>query len=146
MAKKKHEHGPLYLHARRELELAGLSEPKGANDTSVFSTTLRLVDTLERGTKTEFQRNVVMDMFASLSNGAVITDITDDPSEWEQVEGLGDGVSVNKRWNKIFSKDGGKTWIRGDGSASGVSKHIEPIEEESSDANETKKDVQPDKS
>lgn len=145
MGKKKYEHGPLYQHAKRELELLGLSNPKGANDTLIYSTTLRLIDTLERGTRNEFQRNAVSGLFGALSDGMALTEITDDPNEWEPAPGVGDNVLVNKRCNKFFSRDGGSSWVRGDNNSSGISKKVH-IEKETTDANETQEDIQPDPS
>lgn len=143
MAKKKHEHGELYLHAKRELELAGLSTPKGQNDTAMYSTTLRLIDTLERGTKTEFQRNVVIEFFGALARHREIGSITDNPEDWEPADGIAEGLIVNKRNRSYFSRDGGVTWVNSVESTSGMSEHYEaPVEKEESDANtETEKDV-----
>jgi len=143
MAKKKHEHGELYLHAKRELELAGLSTPKGQNDTAMYSTTLRLIDTLERGTKTEFQRNVVIEFFGALARHVEIGSITDNPEDWEPAEGIAEGLMVNKRNKVYFSRDKGISWVNSADNTSGISDHYEaPPEKEESDAStETKEDV-----
>jgi hypothetical protein len=140
MAKKKHEHGPLYSHALHELEIAGFSEPKGQNDQSIYSTVLRLVDTLERGAKSEYQRNVAQRFFSELAQGMPVSEITDNPYEWELLPGH--DMYVNKRCNLFRSSDEGTTWIRTDTMTSGVSKKVKHLIEETSNADQKEESIQ----
>ena len=141
--KKKPEHGPLYEHAKAELERAGITGGKGNMDQKVYHTTLKLVDTFERAAESELLANTIGNLFATLSQGELINSPTDDPDEWKLMPGLGDGIMVLRRCNAFRSKDGGQTWYREDTGASGVSTIAT---EDSNDASEKTKDVQPAKS
>lgn len=143
MAKKKHEHGPLYEHVKRELELAGLSNPKGQSDQTLYSTVLRLADTFERGAKNEFLSTTIKNVFNALTDGELLTNPTDDPDEWKLMPGLGAGVMVNRRCNQFGSRDGGVTWYRlNNPEITGVSNESTK-EEEKSDGEESTEKVQP---
>lgn len=135
MAKK--EHGPLYEAAKRELQLAGMVENgKSPAETSIYHTTLKLVDTFEKGSKSEFTASVIRATFNVLSDGGLIEGPINDPSDWLAPDEQ--GRIVNSRSNKIFTNDGGKTWFQLDGTA-GVSK--DPVIKEASDGSETKETV-----
>ena len=139
MGKKKIAHGPLYEHAKRELELAGITSGKGNVDQTLSGTVLKLIDVYERGSKSEFLASTSLNLFRVLATGELINEPTDDPDEWQLVNGLGEGVCVNRRCNAFFSRDGGVTWFRTDTGAQGVSKKVEEVQ----DGDETKEDVQP---
>lgn len=140
--KKKIEHGPLYEHAKSELERAGITGVKGNVDQTVYHTVLKLVDIYERNGKTEFLATSIGNLFATLSQGELINSPTDDPDEWKLMRGLGDGVSVLRRCDKFRSNDGGVTWYRPDTGASGVSE-VSVKQEEQSNGDEAQEDVQP---
>lgn len=143
MAKHEQKHGPLYEHAKRELELAGISGGKGNMDQKVFHTVLRLVDTFERSADSEMLADLIRNVFATLSAGEIMNAPTSDPGEWMPAPGLGENVMVLKRCNAFRTTDGGDTWFRPDTGASGLSKAPKEVQ----NANEeTKKDVQPSKS
>lgn len=142
MVKKNHiPKGELYEHAKKELELAGLTGGKGNLDQSVYHTTLKLIEHFERvSSKSKLMGDTVRSLFNTFSQGEVINDPTDDPNEWVAAPGIGDGVVVLKRCNKFYSLDGGVTWRRTDDpGAVGISKKVTEV----SDGSESKEDVQP---
>lgn len=143
MAKKKIEHGPLYAHAKAELERGGISSGKGNMDQTLHHTVLKLIDTFERGTATELMAEAVRNIFVPLSRGDIINDPTDDPDEWKLMPGLGEGVMILRRCGSFRSRDGGVTWYREDTGQSGISK---VVTEGSHNADqEDSEDVQPTK-
>lgn len=144
MAKKKQEHGPLYEHAKAELERAGISGGKGNMDQKVYHTVLKLVDTYEKAAVSELMANTIGNLFATLSQGELINSPTDDPDEWKLMPGLGEGVMVLRRCNAFRSKDGGVTWYRDDTGATGVSTIATEDNKDASE--ESSQDVQPAKS
>jgi hypothetical protein len=144
MVKKKAEHGPLYEHAKAELERAGISGGKGNMDQKVYHTVLKLVDTYERASASELLANTIGNLFATLSQGEIINSPTDDPDEWKLMPGLGEGVMVLRRCNAFRSRDGGVTWYREDTGASGVSSIA--TEDKNDASEESTEDVQPAKS
>lgn len=116
----KKEHGPLYEAAKRELGLAGLVENgKSPAETAIYHTTLKLVDTFEKGTKNDFTSSIIIGFFKLLVDEDLLEGPIDDPSDWEEPDEQ--GRVVNKRSRKIFTNDNGKTWFKLDGT-SGVSK------------------------
>lgn len=141
MAKKPTEHGPLYEHAKAELEMAGITSGKGNLDQKIYHTVLKLIDTYEKTAESELIANTVRNLFNTLSGGELINGPTDDPSEWKLVPGFGDGVMVLRRCNVFRSRDAGVTWYREDTGASGISK---VVTEESNNANqESTENIQP---
>ena len=147
MVKKKIEHGPLYEHARQELERAGVSSGKGNLDQKVYHTTLKLIDTYEKAADTQLLANTIGNLFASLSQGEIINPPTDLVDEWQlrptlfARDGSGPGhTSVLRRCQAFRSDDAGVTWYRPDTGGDGVS--IE-VEGESDNANEKTETVQP---
>ena len=144
MAKKAAKHGSLYEHAKRELELAGLSSGRGNYDQKVSHTTLKLIDVYERAADTELLSGIISNLFSTLSKGEIINEPTDDPDEWRLVPGLGEGVMVLRRCDLFRSNDGGVTWYRADTGATGISKVVS--KEDDNGSEERSKDVQPAKS
>lgn len=141
MNKKIQKHGPLYDHAKQELERAGVSPGKGNYDQKVFHTTLKLVDIYERAAESELLGETIHNLFSTLSKGELINPPTDDPDEWKLMPGLGEGVMVLRRCNLFRSNDGGVTWYRADNGASGVSKVVTKEADDGSE--ERSEEVQP---
>jgi len=115
MSKRNREFGPLYQHAKAELELAGVTQGKGNIDQKLMSTTLKLVDVLEKNSPTEFIKTTILNIFRVLSVGELLGKPTDNPDEWLPAEGLEGGILYNKRCDNYFSRDGGKTWFTAQG-------------------------------
>lgn len=150
MVKKKPEHGPLYEHARQELERAGVLGGKGNLDQKVYHTTLKLIDTYEKAATSQLLANTIGNLFATLSQGEIINPPTDDVDEWQliptlqAIDGTQGHTSVLRRCKAFRSDDAGVTWYRRDTGADGVSEVV--TEEENDHANEKAETIQPPKS
>lgn len=141
--KKPTTYGPIYQHAKAELERAGVTGKKGQLDQKIFHTTLKLVHVYEQAGPSDLTLSTISNLFNTLSQGELINKPTNDPDEWEHTPSLGEDIYLNKRCQLFISRDGGKTWQRPDTGSYGVSVDVTK-EEEQDDANEeNSEDVQP---
>lgn len=137
MQKTKYKHGPLYEHAKKELEKSGLSNGKGLDQT-IFNSTLRLIDTYERSSASPLAADTIAQLFDVLRSGGLINPPTNYPGEWRLEPGL--RCSVNVRCPDYRSDDHGKTWRHVSG-ATGISIDVS-VKESDSGSKENKTNVQ----
>lgn len=111
------KHGPLYEHALRELESAGITVGKGNMDQKVSSTVLKLVDIYEHNGTSELIRSMVRNLFVTFSAHDIINPPTDNPDEWTLIRDAEGDYLVLRRCTDYRSRDGGISWYRQDGAA-----------------------------
>lgn len=141
MNKKIQKHGPLYEHAKSEIELAGVSSGKGNFDQTLSRTVLKLVDVFERSADTDLLKSMISNMFTTLASGEILNKPTTNPAEWDDMP-ESDGVKFLIRCPLYRTVDNGQSWYRIDNGNGGVSIKYEEVE----DASETTERVQPDES
>lgn len=124
----------IIAHARRELELCGSFEKSESYDGSMGRGILALIKTFDdwfHGDKVK--ADAALDGFWRLLQGELLSPPTDDPTEWEAVEGATAGTVRNLRNPFFVSTDSGKTWMHLQSKERGNSRdHItgkDPIDE-----------------
>lgn len=101
------EDGNLVPHARRELERAGLFREDSDYSGMLGDAVLDLVRVFAAQGHSGFSAHMAIDLFRRVASYDVLTPLTSDPSEWNEV---GTDVWQNRRKSSCFSSDGGKTW------------------------------------
>jgi len=103
--------GNMTDHAKRELELAGLFDKDSDYDGMLGEATLALMELFGTQGHSGFSAGLVRELFSRLSNYETLTEITNDPDEWEDVsEQMGQPTWQCRRNPSALSSDGGKTY------------------------------------
>lgn len=142
MAKK--EHGNIYKNAVKELERAGIKPEGSAATSSIYHTTLKVVDAIEKGSINDFTKGMIKSIAFILADNELINDVTNYGGEWEDISADNPPFETthrNLRNPKIYSRDGGSSWVRfdGEGRQEGISKDVN--EKETTDGSEAKENV-----
>ena len=98
---------PLYLHAERELKLAGLDKPEADYGGALYKAVLDLVETFCGEGHSGMSAEMTLAIFDRVARWKTLSPITNNPEEWTKVT---DDLWQNKRSPSHFSKDGGETW------------------------------------
>lgn len=108
-------------HAAYELTKAGLANSDEQEARQVAINTMALIRRFEKQKNTEKQKDFILEALNRLLNSQPLTQLTDDPSEWEKFELNRKNMETgeeetkiawqSKRASSIFSYDEGKTWI-----------------------------------
>jgi len=104
----------LLVHAKRELELAGLFDKDSDYEGMLGESTMRLIKTFSEEGHSGFSAGMAIHIFHKLANFENLTPITDSKEDWMDVSEYGGG-DKNKMWqcrrnSSLFSTDGGKTY------------------------------------
>lgn len=106
--------GNLEDHARHELERAGLFSKDSDYGGMLGKAVLALICTFRKQGHSGFSAMMTLDLFNRLGQFKVLTPITSDSEEWNDVSDMGGRDSPplwqNKRCPSTFSNDAGKTW------------------------------------
>lgn len=94
-------------YAKKELEQQGLFDKDSNYDGMLGKSTLELITVFSKQGHSGYSASLVRQLFNILSNFKPLSPITNNPIEWEKVEG---NMWQNKRDSAKFSEDGGKTW------------------------------------
>lgn len=103
----------LVLHAQRELDisLAEMGKEAPITDTrwnqEIADAVNDLIEVFASQGHSGGSAATVISLFNTLANYGNIEPLTDNPEEWQEVEG---GMSQNTRNSACFSEDGGVTW------------------------------------
>jgi hypothetical protein len=106
----------LVIHARRELQLAGLYDKDGDYNGALGPSILRVVEAFAAEQYSGASGAVAAITLYSLLRFQPITPLTYQPDEWNDVSGInGTPLWQNRRDSQVFSIDGGATWYHLDG-------------------------------
>ena len=99
-------------HAKREIALAGLSDSDCDYDGMIGQAVLELMETFAAQGHSGFSAQWVLDVFERLANWKALTELTNDPDEWNDVSEMAaqDVMFQSCRNPEAFSHDGGKTY------------------------------------
>lgn len=97
----------LVKHAENEMRKAGLYGPGTEYGGMIPEAVMALVKAHAAQGHSGGSHAVVLEIFNKVVNFKTLTEITSDPSEWNEV---GSGVWQSNRQSSMFSRDGGKTW------------------------------------
>ena len=101
----------LTTHARNELERAGLFDDDSDYGGMLGDAVLVVVEVFSKQGHSGFSAAMTIDILSKVLSYKVLTPITSDPNEWNDVSGLtGEPMWQSARQPDLFSKDGGKTW------------------------------------
>jgi len=112
-------HSPLLDHARRELDIAGLTPEDSSYDGKVAESVIELIEVFEAQNHSTQSAEYASTIFAILAQGKVLTPYSQNPAEWENITEVvytedqiesGEKLWRSTRNSAVFSKDGGKTW------------------------------------
>lgn len=99
------------LHAKRELAKAGLTGPDAEYGGMIAEAVLGLVEIFSRQGHSGFSAMKTLMIFERLAKFKVLTPLTDDPEEWQDVSAEAGRPSwQSRRQSSCFSDDGGKTY------------------------------------
>lgn len=127
--RRKKRQSPLVAHAERELQLAGLFDKDADYGGAAANHVMDLIRLFSSGSHSGASAQIVISLFTQLANYEVLSDITDDPEEWENtLDAYGPDAGQANLWQNLrgpayFSHDAGKHWVRFDTGAKGKSKH-----------------------
>ncbi len=100
-------------HAERELRLAGLFDKDSDYDGETARAVMALVHVFASQGHSGGSAHMVLHAFERVARFKTLTDITSDPSEWNDVSSMS-GPSgpawQNARQSSCFSDDGGRTY------------------------------------
>lgn len=104
-------------YARNELKIAGLFDKDSDYDGMLGEATIALIELFAKQGHSGFSASLVRELFSKLSNYKPLTEITNNPEEWMNVEeytedGSRDGGPMwqSRRSPSLFSTDEGKTY------------------------------------
>jgi hypothetical protein len=99
-------------HTEYELKKAGLFDKDSDYDGGIAKAVMELMKTFTSQGHSGFSAPFVVELFSKCAAWNVLTPITSDSSEWNDVTKLNDGEPMwqNKRNPAYFSEDAGKTW------------------------------------
>lgn len=98
----------LIEHANRELTLAGLFDEDSDYDGMLGKSALELIEVFAKQGHSGYSAMLTRDLFSKLSNFENLTEITNDPEEWNDVSEIsGRPMWQNRRNFGLFSEDGG---------------------------------------
>lgn len=106
----------LTSHAQRELELAGLFDQDSDYEGMLGEAVLELMQTFSSQGHSGFSALLTADIFGRLVKWEPLTELTDNPNEWNDLReefDPGDVVGMEFQSNRkpsCFSSDGGKTY------------------------------------
>lgn len=102
----------LYLHAKREMELAGMFDKDADYDGELAPTILEVVDKFSEFGHSGMSALISIQVLEKLLRFENLTPLTDNPDEWmdRSEESGGNKMWQNKRNSACFSEDGGKTY------------------------------------
>jgi len=102
----------LVEHAKREIELAGLSDPGADYDGMIGQCALQLIEVFASQGHSGTSAMLTLGVFGQLAQFHTLTPITSDPDEWldQSESGGGKPLWQNRRDSSFFSTDGGATW------------------------------------
>jgi hypothetical protein len=98
---------PLVKHAEDELRLAGLFDEDADYDGMIGNAVLDLMRVFASQGHSGASAYMTMDLLSKVAAWENITDLTDDPAEWNQVT---DDLWQSRRRSDAFSADGGRTY------------------------------------
>jgi len=94
--------------ARNELQIAGLFDKDSDYDGMLGEATIELINTFAKQGHSGFSAGLVRELFTKLSNYKPLTEISNNPDEWMNVDGKNTWQS--RRNPTLFSNDEGKTY------------------------------------
>jgi hypothetical protein len=102
----------LAAHAERELKLAGLFDKDSDYEGMLGEAVLELMEVFAKQGHSGFSAMLAMDLFGRLAKFEALTELTDNPEEWNDISEYQDGEPgwQSVRSPSCFSKDGGKTY------------------------------------
>ena len=108
----------LYNHAKKELKLAGyknINKKKIESDDDYMNyigkSVLELIEQFAKQRHSGMSAEFTKELFNKLVSFENLTELTDDPKEWEDRSEISNpDLWQSKRNPAIFSKDAGKTW------------------------------------
>lgn len=101
----------LCLHAKRELELAGLFNPDSDYEGMLGQAAYEIVKVFARQGHSGASAEMTTDIVTRLMRFEPLTPITSDPDDWVDHGDMGgEHLWQNRRDGRLFSTDGGKTW------------------------------------
>lgn len=104
-------------HAEFELRKAGWFDGDGFYGPMMGEAALQLVTAFSAQGHSGMSAGIAAGLFAKLSKYDVLTPLSSDPDEWNEVSASmgGEPCWQNRRKSSCFSDDGGKTWYDNDG-------------------------------
>lgn len=101
----------LYLHAQKELNLAGLFGEESDYGGELGKAIMRIVEVFSEQDFSGASADMAIQILNKLLKFKTLTPITSDPNEWiDRTEESGKPMWQSMRDPAIFSTDGGKTW------------------------------------
>jgi len=103
----------LVAHAERELQRAGMFDKDADYGGMLGKAVVELTETFSKQGHSGMSAHMVIELFNKIARWDVLTPITSDVDEWEDVTHYGDPdvpMWQNKRNPAYFSNDEGKTW------------------------------------
>lgn len=109
----------LAAHARRELQLAGMfdkevegSEAAGSWNRLCAEAVMELMEVFAEQGHSGFSASMTQDLFSRLSKYEALTELTDNPDEWNDISEMQSGEPgwQSQRSPSCFSEDGGKSY------------------------------------
>ena len=101
----------LVLHAKEELELAGLFDKDSDYDGMLGEAVLELIRVFAKQGHSGFSAHQTLKIFNTVASFKPLTPIGTSKDEWvDQSEASGCPMWQNKRRGSTFSRDAGKTW------------------------------------
>lgn len=99
-------------HADSELRRAGLFGEDSDYGGMLGKAVAELIEVFAKQGHSGFSAPLVIALFTKVASYDVLSPITSDESEWEDISSMCSGTPMwqNKRCPRFFSKDGGKTW------------------------------------
>lgn len=97
----------LLEYAKKELSLAGLYDSDSDYHGLVARAVEQLVNVFSAQGHSGLSANIVLYLFNEVAHYRPLTDLTNDPSEWNQVD---KEMWQSSRRPDAFSRDGGKTY------------------------------------
>lgn len=107
------EDSNLYQHARRELELAGLTRKDSDYNGMLGTAALEIIEVFARQGHSGQSAAIVTALINDLMQFKALTPITDDPEDWIEVTEWapkGGRMWQCRRQSDLFSYNGGKSW------------------------------------
>ena len=100
----------LIEHAERELRRAGLFDADSDYEGALGKAVMDLVKVHAEQGHSGFSNAMVVSLFSKCANYKVLSPITSDPDEWNDVGDKTRPMWQSNRQPSVFSDDGGKTW------------------------------------
>jgi len=147
--RRKKKQSPLVAHAERELRLAGLFNEDADYGPALANHVMDLIRLFASGGHSGASAQLTVSLFSQVAAYEILSDITDDPAEWENtLDTYGPDAGQKNLWQNLrgpayFSHDAGKHWFRYDTGAKAKHK----VEGDPKDASEEgKSEAEPDQS